>query len=358
MNVEESIITLLQRHECVIVPGLGGFVKNRQGAAFHPLSHTFYPPSARITFNRHLQHNDGLLAGFMAEKYQKTFAEATLELNRWLEQKRKVMQDSRYLPVKGLGTLHNDTSGNWHFTQDTTHNYLAESYGFRPVMSVPVHRETLKEKASKQVEAKVVQLTKPETPAKRKWVYAAAAVLLPLLISAALLPLLAPAWFENTQYSRFFSFSFAKDAVYQVRNNYADTMVSIAEDTDLRQWVSQLPDTADVVWLPLFESGKKFPVQIHETEAVTTYVKKEKPPKPSSRKQRYHIIGGCFAVEENAHNFTEKLRAEGYKASIIGKRKGLFTVAFESFTAREEALVFLQQAKHQYAQAWLLDMPL
>ena len=53
---------LLTEHDCVIVPGLGGFVQNETEAHFDYKDQLFYPPSKQIGFNARLHFNEGLLA--------------------------------------------------------------------------------------------------------------------------------------------------------------------------------------------------------------------------------------------------------------------------------------------------------
>ncbi|MBA3284223.1 MAG: SPOR domain-containing protein, partial [Nitrosopumilus sp.] len=59
MKIDQHISQLLYHHDCVIVPGFGGFVTNSQPARIHPVQHQFYPPSKSLGFNIHLRRNDG-----------------------------------------------------------------------------------------------------------------------------------------------------------------------------------------------------------------------------------------------------------------------------------------------------------
>ena len=52
---------LLHDHNCVIIPGFGGFVINSSPARRDGMA-TFHPPVSELVFNRYLTHNDGLLA--------------------------------------------------------------------------------------------------------------------------------------------------------------------------------------------------------------------------------------------------------------------------------------------------------
>lgn len=71
-----SVLSILEQHACVIVPGLGGFVVNESPARFSSDEDTFYPPRREIFFNSLLSHNDGLLVqDYM--KRGKSFDEAS-----------------------------------------------------------------------------------------------------------------------------------------------------------------------------------------------------------------------------------------------------------------------------------------
>ncbi len=61
MDIKAFIRELLFGHDCVIVPGFGGFIGNYSPAHIDRMTGTFYPPVNQISFNRNLNHNDGLL---------------------------------------------------------------------------------------------------------------------------------------------------------------------------------------------------------------------------------------------------------------------------------------------------------
>lgn len=59
-NFAQYIESLLIQHECVIVPGLGGFVTYRDKASIR--NNRLYAPAQRVRFNHLLTYHDGLLA--------------------------------------------------------------------------------------------------------------------------------------------------------------------------------------------------------------------------------------------------------------------------------------------------------
>ena len=59
-NLAQHIESLLIQHECVIVPGLSGFVTYRDKASIR--NNRLYAPAQRVRFNHLLTYHDGLLA--------------------------------------------------------------------------------------------------------------------------------------------------------------------------------------------------------------------------------------------------------------------------------------------------------
>ncbi len=67
-NLAQHIESLLIQHECVIVPGLGGFVTYRDKASIR--NNQLYAPAQRVRFNHLLTYHDGLLAeSYMQDRH-------------------------------------------------------------------------------------------------------------------------------------------------------------------------------------------------------------------------------------------------------------------------------------------------
>ena len=62
ITLSRHIELLLLEHDCVIVPGLGGFIANHMEAHYDQEGdRTFLPPYRTVVYNQQLQINDGLL---------------------------------------------------------------------------------------------------------------------------------------------------------------------------------------------------------------------------------------------------------------------------------------------------------
>ena len=77
--------------------------------------------------------------------------------------------------------------------------------------------------------------------------------------------------------------------------------------------------------------------------------------KSSSKRLKYHVIGGCFSVYENAETLFQQLSAKGFDAKMVGEYHDLHAVSYSSFATKEEALEMLSQIKSgENPHAWLL----
>ena len=76
MDITDFIRELLFDHDCVIIPDFGGFIGNYTPARIDKSNNTFFPPVKQISFNRNLNHNDGLLVGRISESAKMNYADA------------------------------------------------------------------------------------------------------------------------------------------------------------------------------------------------------------------------------------------------------------------------------------------
>ena len=140
--MDHQLCDLLYEHDCVIVPGLGGFLASYQGASVHPVSHIITPPSRRVAFNVFLKQNDGLLANHVATDDGISYAEAVQKIERYAVACRGDLDKGRRVIISGLGTLFNDSEGNLQFEPLPGANFLPESFGLGLLRHLPVDRDS------------------------------------------------------------------------------------------------------------------------------------------------------------------------------------------------------------------------
>ena len=76
MRLDLELHRLLFDHDCVIVPGWGGFLAQYRPARLDANRQLIHPPGKEVGFNRHLLRNDGLLTDHIAQRDGIGFASA------------------------------------------------------------------------------------------------------------------------------------------------------------------------------------------------------------------------------------------------------------------------------------------
>ncbi len=296
MILAKYISDLLYRYECVIIPGFGGFVTNEISARVNQFTHTFYPPSKQLTFNSHLQNNDGLLVNYVASSRGISYSKAVDYI-----QEEVLMWNSHLtneeLELENIGSFHLNTNGKLIFEPTTVVNYLTSSFGFNSYVSPAVKRIASQEKV-------IPVHTTGKTPGFIR--YAAAAAIIFALGTVGL-----------KEYQKF------------EYNN----LVAQAEQKQ-QQVEKSIQEATFVISNPL--------------PTITLNVAKEI--------QNYHIIAGAFRNPANAEKKLQELLQKGFNARILGVNKwNLTPVAYESFSLRNEALNSLNSVrKSDSKDAWLL----
>lgn len=111
-SISKHLKTLFLEHNCVIVPGLGGFVAQYVPAHFDAEAQKFFPPSRKVAFNADLTLNDGLLVQSLMQTYDATFP----EMQKAVEDKVATIKERLYTEgsydLPGIGCLSPNAEGN------------------------------------------------------------------------------------------------------------------------------------------------------------------------------------------------------------------------------------------------------
>ena len=115
IELSKHIECLLLRHNCVIVPGLGGFVTQYVPARYVPEEELFIPPFRSVGFNPRLTLNDGLLVQSYMQAYDTSYPETQRIVENAVAEVRAELQESGSFTFNGIGTLSLDAAGNYDF---------------------------------------------------------------------------------------------------------------------------------------------------------------------------------------------------------------------------------------------------
>ena len=124
------ISELLFLHDCVIIPGFGGFVANKTSAVLNRNTETIYPPSKQILFNRELKINDGLLLSYIAKEANISNEQSKKIIDDFVKEININLKENKTFRINNVGLLSiNKTNDNILLLQDNSTNYNLESFG-------------------------------------------------------------------------------------------------------------------------------------------------------------------------------------------------------------------------------------
>jgi hypothetical protein len=149
MKIAGYIGDLLFEYECVVIPGLGGFLTRDHAAYIHPMKHYFKPPHREVVFNPMLRTNDGLLLNYIARSEKLAYHDAKSRLDRFVLKCLSVMDEGKKIHFRSIGSITYNKERQIVFEPDTNQNYLAESFGLSGFVSPPIKREDFQKRVEK-----------------------------------------------------------------------------------------------------------------------------------------------------------------------------------------------------------------
>lgn len=156
IEVEKHITNLLLRHDCVMVPGFGGFVAHHVSAVYDDRSSLFYPPSRTLGFNPALKMNDSMLVQSYVDVFDVSYPEAQRMIDDDVELLRSAIQEHGFYEMYGLGTLRlNDIEGHYDFEPCEAGILTPAFYG---LSSVAIARQNAQEEEAKEPSTAVVSI--------------------------------------------------------------------------------------------------------------------------------------------------------------------------------------------------------
>jgi len=348
--ITRHLADLLYHNECVIVPGLGGFIKAYNPARIIHTTHHFFPPSGSIAFNAGLSANDGLLGNYIASVENKSYREAISEIHLWVEKCHETLKRGDNLLLDGIGELFLNASGRIEFKPSKATNFNADSFGL-PVFfatvadSEPIAVPEVQPRKRAYRGAKLGRLV-PET---LKW----AAVLAPF-IGFALWGTFNGNLINNYVHNYTGMYSWVRSTpgkTAPVSINTLPAKVSVTTPEPLlspagilaENNISYNPNVVSYAELAKHNIVITEPTQVAETQTVVTG-------------QKYHVIGGAFRDHNNALKLIAILQEQGYPAAVVDTTPGgLYVVSMEGFNDYSEATTQLEEIKKAgFSGSWIL----
>ncbi len=140
-DLARHIELLLQRYECVVLPGWGAFLCSCNSARFTDEERVCLDPPARfLAFNELLDTPDGLLADSVARAEGISFEKAQAEIAATLAQMRAQLEMAGELEFGHLGTFTLSIERTLIFLPKKSSSANGPLYGLRPLRLQPVDK--------------------------------------------------------------------------------------------------------------------------------------------------------------------------------------------------------------------------
>ena len=102
-------------NDCVIVPGLGGFVAHHVSARYDEQDGLFLPPYRTLGFNAQLRMNDSLLVQSYVDAYELSYPEALAQIEKEVDEIYQALDEEGLFELNDLGSLSRNSEGNLEF---------------------------------------------------------------------------------------------------------------------------------------------------------------------------------------------------------------------------------------------------
>lgn len=368
IELAQHIEILLLENDCVIIPGLGGFVGHYNSATRVAGENLFLPPTRVIGFNPQLKMNDGLLVQSYMAVYGTSFSDATKIVEKEVDRLFVKLHEDGKLDLPNIGELRyssHDTYDFFPYDNKITTPYLYGLDNFEmqelSVLSRPVE---------KLISSPVTKEKKRKSEFRINTSYfsnAVAAVAIITLFFFLSTPI------ENTEVIQGNYAQMLPSELFEKIEKQSLVINPIIVHQSLETRKTDLPaknnESRKKVVAPIIAREVKVSqvnatsaapnAQLkHMEEADYSKVASENKVVSSSAtlSKFYHIIVASVGTEKDAENIAKQLIEKGFSnaKAIIGD--GKMRVSIESCDTEAEAYRILNEMRQNntYQNAWVL----
>ena len=322
MEITKFIKELLYGHDCVIVPGFGGFIGNYTPAQIDRPTGTFNPPVKQISFNRNLNHNDGLLVGRISESSGLNYGDARNIVGEFVEETRRKLLKGEKVLFEGIGSFINNHEGNVQFEPDRESNFHLNAFGLSSFRIMPLEGVESSGRIHRYADAGTSEHT-----SIRKYLWRAA-VIIPIVGALIAVPL-------TTDLFR-----------TRVQTTTLNPLASVEFEKN-----REAVDSNKELILPADSNITNSNVASEDSEK--TAVISETVVSSEESAETFYVIAGSFQSEENAVVMMDKLLSEGFSPELIPAANGFLRVCAVKCSSMAEALGKRDSIITKYSGSWI-----
>ena len=128
---------LLYLHDCVIIPGFGGFIGNYTGARIDSRAGVITPPAKTVSFNKQLNQNDGLLVQWVAQRENIDYQQAYKRVMHFCNELKSMLNQQEKIAFGVIGCFY--LTPRFHLVfEPGNYNFLPEVMGMEQLSLRPI----------------------------------------------------------------------------------------------------------------------------------------------------------------------------------------------------------------------------
>ena len=381
IELAQHIEVLLLENDCVIVPGLGGFVAHYTPAMRVAEENVFLPPTRIIGFNPQLKMNDGLLVQSYMAVYDTDFSDATRIVEKEVAHIFTALHEEGKVDLPNIGELRYSIHGIYDFVPydhkiTTPYLYGLDSFEMQELAEL-----------KKPYMEKTIRYSVPVVPEDKKRRFEIKFNRSYLSNAVAMIAVVALFFFlstpiENTEVVEGNYAQLLPNELFEmiekeslainpiVVSRKADTpKASAQKNTGQKAKKKVVPvavrevkvGQANAQNAPVVSQPKQQAAEVSSSTSVTTKSEIQKttagtvaPSLVSA--QKYHVIIASVGTEKDAEAMAKQLIEKGYPhaKAIVGD--GKMRVSIESCDTETEAYQALNRVRQNetYKNAWVL----
>ncbi len=344
-RIEAHIENLLLRYDCVIVPGLGGFVTRFEPSFFSDDGHELFPPYRSLSFNAQLRINDGLLTQSYMNAYDTSYPKAQTLVNEDALAIREELYKNGEYDLGTLGTLQLTQNSSIIFTPaDEASFFSKELYGL-DMCSLICHTAEDKSESAKQeaaIESKDMPEAKPDDSMYVIRISKNAVHYTVATIAAALL---------------YFAFTIAPSVNPLNQNVQQAGIVASSNTQQSKQSQDKKKTTKTDNKQPAQKSDNK--KTDNKQQAQKSSKKHEKQTLSKDLKGKYTIVLACEVADSGANSILEELVSLLLNDGKYVQDDNMTRVIYGTYNTQSEAytaLKKLKQKSNRFAKAWVMKI--
>lgn len=339
IELSRHIESLLLKHDCVIVPGLGGFVTQYVPARRIADEQLFLPPFRSVGFNPELAINDGLLAQSYMHAYDTTYPESLKLIEDAVSELKEELTEKGEFTLHGIGRLTIGIDGRYNFQPNEAGVISPELYGLDSFI-IPELSQKQEEADTPLTTKQKIKRLKPTVKRTDKHYTISLNRELVNYVAAAVVAL-------------FFYFIWATPI------NNGTTMRERQSAAFFNEQLFSSQPSAPKAQPVVFTQQAKAEEAPTQTESQPQQAAPSTEEEESTiGKGRYTIVLASAIPQANAKELTLRLQSKGMDKAMTYMKGRMVRVVYGNFASKAEAQQTLK-ALHghaDFAQAWVMEV--